>query len=201
MGAWELKPKNLFNYLGKDNSHNCLIWTLSKIFFVLSLLNHVWICFSWLLWQNSAAVMKIFYKFTFLHYGNCDVNLSPWHVAEIDLLLHVSRPSHSQKKSKLLFLWDILQTLREFYPKRDSQITKGGSVSICHCVIMVRSWGDIRTSLGFYRPIARYLIIGTQSNQVFSRFKVMLGHWDVLVNLFINFYSNFDAGKKREGFH
>lgn len=109
-------------------------------------------------------------------------------------------PTH-KKKSKLLFLWDILQTLREFCPKRDSQITKGGSVSICHCVIMVRSWGDIRTSLGFYRPIARYLIIGTQSNQVFFRFKVMLGHWDVLVNLVINFYSNFDAGKKREGFH
>ena len=62
---------------------------------------------------------------------------------------------------------------------------------------MVRSWGDICTSLGFYS----YLIIGTQSNQVFSRFKAMLGHWDVLVNLLINFYSNFDAGKKREGFH
>ena len=103
MGAWELKPKNLFNYLGKDNSHNCLIWTLSKIFFVLSLLNHVWICFSWLLWQNSTAVMKIFYKFTFLHHGNCDVNLSPWHVAMIDLLLHVSRPSHSQKKIQIAF--------------------------------------------------------------------------------------------------
>ena len=109
-------------------------------------------------------------------------------------------PTH-KKKSKLLFIWDILQTLREFCPKRDSQITKGGSVSICHCVIMVRSWGDICTSLGFYRPIASYLIIGTQSNQVFSRFKAMLGHWDVLVNLVINFYSNFDAGKKREGFH
>ena len=94
-------------------------------------------------------------------------------------------PTH-KKNPNCLFLWDILQTLREFYPKRDSQITKGGSVSICHCVIMVRSWGDIRTSLGFYRPIARYLIIGTQSNQVFSRFKVMLGHWDVLVNLVIN---------------
>ena len=94
-------------------------------------------------------------------------------------------PTH-KKNPNCLFLWDILQTLREFYPKRDSQIPKGGSVSICHCVIMVRSWGDIRTSLGFYRPIARYLIIGTQSNQVFSRFKVMLGHWDVLVNLVIN---------------
>lgn len=145
--------------------------------------------------------MKIFYKFTFLHHGNCDVNLSPLHVAKIDLLLYVSRPSHSQKNPNCFFNIYILQTLREFCPKRDSQITKGGSVSICHCVIMVRSWGDICTSLGFYRPIASYLIIGTQSNQVFSRFKAMLGHWDVLVNLLINFYSNFDAGKKREGFH
>lgn len=98
----------------------------------------------------------------------------------------MSRPSHSQKKSKLFFLWDILQTLREFYPKRDSQITKGGSVSICHCLIMVRSWGDIRTSLGFHRPIARYLIIGTQSNQVFSRFKGMLGQEKRRVSLMVN---------------
>lgn len=195
MGAWELKPKNLYNYLGKDNSHNWL-WTLSKIFFGLSLLNHVWICFSWLLWQNSTAAMRIFYKFTFLHHGNCDVNLSPWLVAEIDLLLHVSRPSHSQKKSKLFFLWDILQTLREFYPKRDSQITKGGSVSICHCLIMVRSWGDIRTSLGFHRPIARYLIIGTQSNQVFSRFKGMLGQEKRRVSLMVNLL---DSGSEGPG--